>query len=276
MEYQQDPWSGQPLGPYPSEQPVPQTPQPVSPTPAENPVWSGWDVLQIAVLTVATIFILLLLIGIATQRILQPSVGLMEVLKQPLISVFAQLGAYVFILGFMVAVVKRVPGRKFWQEIKWLWPKSWSAYLMAGVIMSIALQALAHLLPMPKDLPIDRFFQTPQEAWILSIFGMTLAPLMEELFFRGFLYPVLVRRLGIALAILLTAAGFGLIHAPQLGRAWGPVLVVFLVGLTLTVTRAITKSVAPGFLMHVAYNGTISVFIFIGTDGFRHLDRLAQ
>src|SRR5579872_7587774 len=120
---------------------------------------------------------------------------------------------------------------------------------MAGVVQSVGLQGLAPLLPMPKDLPIDRFFQTSKEAWVLSIFGMTLAPLMEELFFRGFLYPVLVRRLGVALAIILTAAGFGLIHAPQLGRAWGPVFVVFLVGLTLTVTRAITKSVAPGFLI---------------------------
>ena len=99
---------------------------------------------------------------------------------------------------------------------------------------------------------------------------------MEELFFRGFLYPVLVRRLGIGAAIVLTAAAFGLIHAPQLGKAWGPVLVVFLVGLALTITRAVTSSVAPGFLMHVAYNATISVFIFAATDGFRHLEKLNQ
>lgn len=77
-------------------------------------------------------------------------------------------------------------------------------------------------------------------------------------------------------AIVLTAASFGLVHAPQLGRAWGPVLVIFAVGLALTITRAVTKSVAPGFLMHVAYNGTISVLIFVVTDGFRHLEKLNQ
>jgi membrane protease YdiL (CAAX protease family) len=54
------------------------------------------------------------------------------------------------------------------------------------------------------------------------------------------------------------------------------VLVVFLVGLALTIARAVTKSVAPGFLMHVAYNGTISVLIFVATDRFRHLERLSQ
>ncbi len=113
-------------------------------------------------------------------------------------------------------------------------------------------------LPMPKEVPIDRFFRTAQEAWVLSLFGY-LRSLMEELFFRGFLYPVLVRRFGTATAVLLTSAGFGLIHAPQLGRAWGPVLVIFLVGLALTIARAATKSVAPGFLIHVAYNSTLSV-----------------
>jgi len=275
MSYQQDPLSGEQLGTFPTEPPLPE-PTPLAPSPSENPVWSGWDVLQLAVLTVASVFLLWLVIGFTANRLIYPKVPFTDVIKQPLISVFAQLGAYCLVLGSMVVIVKRIPGRQFWKEVRWSWPGTVSFYIMAGVVMSIALQGLAHLLPMPKDLPIDRFFQTSKEAWVLSIFGMTLAPLMEELFFRGFLYPVLVRRLGVALAIILTAAGFGLIHAPQLGRAWGPVFVVFLVGLALTITRAVTKSVAPGFLMHVAYNGTISVFIFIGTDGFRHLDKLGQ
>jgi hypothetical protein len=123
-------------------------------------------------------------------------------------------------------------------------------------------------------MPIDEFFNTPAEAWSLTIFGVTLAPLIEELFFRGFLYPVLARRLGVVLAIILTAAGFGLIHGPQLGRAWGPVLVIFIVGIALTVTRAVTKSVATGILVHIGYNGTLSALLFWASDGFRHLERL--
>lgn len=269
MSSLQDPWSGQPLGPYP-EAPLPTA------APAENPPWSGWDVLQIAVLTVVTIVVFLMLIAFSAQRLFFPKLAFSEVVKYPLVSVLAQLFAYLLVLGFMASVVMRVPGSKFWHEVRWNWPRSWSPYLLGGVVMSVGLQGLAHLLPMPKDLPIDRFFQTTQEAWALSLFGMTLAPLMEELFFRGFLYPVLVRRLGVGMAVILTAVGFGLIHAPQLGRAWGPVLVIFLVGLTLTITRAVTKSVAPGFLMHVAYNSTISILIFIGTGGFRHLDKLTQ
>ena len=58
--------------------------------------------------------------------------------------------------------------------------------------------------------------------------------------------------------------------------SWGPVLVIFLVGTVLTMVRAYKNSVAAGLLVHVAYNGTLSVLMFVGTDGFRHLEKLNQ
>jgi membrane protease YdiL (CAAX protease family) len=233
-------------------------------------------VLQIGILTFVSIVVFLLATTVAAQRLVYPKLAIVEVAKYPLVTVLAQLLAYLLVLGFMVSLVKRNPGQSFWPTVQWNWPKNWFAYVVAGLVLSVGLQGFAHLLPMPKELPIDRFFQTRNEAWALTLFGVTLAPLLEELFFRGFLYPVLVRRLGTVAAIVLTAASFGLVHAPQLGRAWGPVLVIFAVGLALTITRAVTKSVAPGFLMHVAYNGTISVVLFVATDGFRHLEKLNQ
>ena len=232
--------------------------------------------LQIVFLTLVSVFVFLSLVGVAAQRLLYPKVPILEVMVYPLVAVLGQALAYLLILGFMVSIVKRVPSQDFWLAIRWNWPKNWATYLLAGVALSFALQGIAHFLPIPKELPMDRFFRTPGEAWVLSLFGVTFAPLLEELFFRGFLYPVLVRRLGVVIAVLATAAGFSLIHAPQLGRAWGPVLVIFMVGLALTITRAVTKSVAAGLIMHMAYNGTLSVLLFVGTDGFRHLERLNQ
>jgi membrane protease YdiL (CAAX protease family) len=199
----------------------PEFPAATQPKSADSPPWSGWDVLQLAILTLASIFVFLLVCAATAQRLLYPGLGFVEVVRYPLVTVVAQLLAYVVVFLFMVAVVKRVPGQRFWSVIGWNWPKSWSSYLFAGVVLSVVLQAVAHFLPMPRELPIDRFFQTAQEAWVLSIFGVTLAPLMEELFFRGFLYPVLVRRLGVGVAVVLTSVGFGLIHAPQLGgQCW--------------------------------------------------------
>jgi hypothetical protein len=99
---------------------------------------------------------------------------------------------------------------------------------------------------------------------------------MEELFFRGFLYPVLARSIGMPIAIFLTALGFAVLHGWQLMFSWGPVLVIFLVGLVLTIVRAKTNSVAAGVLIHMAYNGAITIAMFAATDGFRHLEKLNQ
>jgi CAAX protease family protein len=262
----QNPW------PAPGAPSLPESPLPLQPVSSENPVWSGWDVLQIFLLAVVAIVVFGLLAAFGAQRLFFPKTPFVDVVQFPLLTVLAQVLAYMLVLGFMVAVVKRVPSREFWREVRWKWPRHWAMYLVAGFVLSVGLQAFARLLPMPRELPMDRFFRTAQEAWALSLFGMAVAPLMEELFFRGFLYPVLVRRLGTVTAVVLTSASFGLIHASQLGHAWAPVLVVSLVGLALTMARAVTKSVAPGFLMHVAYNGTLFVALFIGSSGFRHLE----
>ena len=232
--------------------------------------------LLIVLLTFVAGVVFLPVVGLAAQRLLYPKVGILQVITYPLVSVLGQGLAYLLIFAFMSLIVKRVPRQDFWRAIRWNWPKNWSSYLLVGMLLSFALQGVAHFLPIPKVLPVDQFFRTPAEAWALSLFGITLAPLFEELFFRGFLYPVLARRFGIATAVLVTAASFSLVHAPQLGRAWGPVLVIFLVGLALTITRAVTKSVAASLIMHIAYNATISVLLFVGTDGFRHLERLNQ
>lgn len=265
-----------PLGTEFQTTPEPAPPVATAPSPIENPVWTGWEVLALAFVTLFSIFVFVLLVTFAAHKFIYPRTPWVEVVKYPGLIVFSQVLAYVVVFLLMYLLVKWDHGQDFWGAIRWNWPERWSTYLFAGVVLSISLQLFAHLLPIPKNLPMDQFFQTEREAYLLSIFGVTFAPLLEELFFRGFLYPVLARRMGMAVAVVLTALGFALLHGAQLMFSWGPVLVIFMVGLVLTLVRAITKSVAAGLLMHIAYNGTISVIMFVATDRFRHLERLNQ
>jgi len=55
------------------------------------------------------------------------------------------------------------------------------------------------------------------------------------------------------------SSSFALMHGPQLRFSWGPVLVIFLVSLVLTIVRAKTNSVAAGVLIHMGYNGAITL-----------------
>lgn len=242
-----------------------------------DPAWSGLDVLRLVFLALVALFIGVSTVLFAAYVWMRPHPSLTSLTSAPLVVVAGQALGYVLVLAYMYILVTRERGcPDFFAALHWNWPQSIAPYLLAGVALSLALQLLARVLPMPKNLPIDSFFRTPAEAWALAIFGMTLAPLMEEFFFRGFLYPVLVHRIGFRASIFVTAFAFALLHGSQLMFAWGPVLVIFLVGTVLTMVRAYKNSVAAGLLIHIAYNGTISALMFVATDGFRHLEKLNQ
>lgn len=229
---------------------------------------------MIAGLTIgASVVFEVVVVGIA-WLLLHGKASLVALGRKPELLLVAQLLAYAVVLAFMYFLVANKTG-SFWGPARWHWPATWPAFLLGGAVLYMALAGVGQLLPIPKHLPIDRFFANSREAIIMSIFAVTFAPLMEELFFRGFLYPVLARRLGIVASVILTGAAFGIIHGAQLGYSWA-VLIIFFVGIALTTVRAITKSVAASFLVHVGYNGTLSVLMYVVTGGFQHLEKLNQ
>jgi membrane protease YdiL (CAAX protease family) len=148
-----------------------------------------------------------------------------------------------------------------------------AGFSLVGIgILMLGLDLLGRFLPMPKTTPFDQFFGRPTDAYLTAAFAVTLGPLMEELFFRGFMYPVLARRMGAFWGIILTALPFGLIHYVQY-RSWSAVFIIVLVGIVLTTVRAVTKSVSSSFLAHVGYNATLMVLAAWATDGFRHMEK---
>jgi uncharacterized protein len=195
----------------------------------------------------------------------------------PELLIVAQMLAYLLILGYMYILVTKERGcPRFWKALHWNWPSTIWPYLFIGFAMQVVFVFLERFLPFPKETPFDELLQRHAAIVLIAVFAVTLGPLMEELFFRGFLYPVLARRIGIVAGILVSALGFGLMHAAQYGYSWASILLIFLVGVVLGTVRAKKDSVAAGVLVHMGYNGTIALVMFAATDGFRHLEKLSQ
>ncbi|MCU1300591.1 MAG: Abortive infection protein [Candidatus Sulfotelmatobacter sp.] len=248
--------------------------QPISPPPhTENPVWTGWDVLQIAGVTLFTLFIAQLLIVLGARHFVFPHASWIEVAQKPSLALLSELLTYVAVALYMILLVEGKYHARFWQAIRWNWPGLAGVSLVGLGVLMLGLDLLGRFLPMPKSTPFDQFFAHRSDAYLTAVFAVTLGPLMEEIFFRGFLYPVIARRLGVFWGILLTAIPFGLIHMVQYGYAWGAVLIICLVGVVLTAVRAKTKSVASSFLAHVGYNGILMILAAWATDGFRHMEK---
>ena len=152
----------------------------------------------------------------------------------------------------------------------------------------------------PTDTPIEKVFRTPGAAWFLFGFGVTFAPFFEETLFRGFLLPALCtaydwfaekttgepqRPLGphghpqwsfsaMVVASILTSIPFAAMHAEQTGYSLGPFLLLVGVSLVLCGVRLATRSLASSVLVHASYNFLLFSLMFIGTGGFRHLDKM--
>jgi uncharacterized protein len=259
---------------FPSE-PGPMGPV-LAPPPPRFPAWSWWDVLAILGFTLFAVFVFSM-IALAIARHLPElrRMPLADLATDARIVVGAQAAAYPLVLIFIFIVARSRTHERFGDAIRWNWPGiSAPGYFITGSILAVVVEGLSHFLPIPKSLPMDKYFHDASGAYLLAAFGLSLAPLLEEVFFRGMLYPLMRRAFGLTTAIVLTAAAFAAIHGAQLGYAWGPILSIFVVGVAFTLIRARTNSVAASFLAHCGYNFALFGALWVASDHFRHLEKV--
>jgi membrane protease YdiL (CAAX protease family) len=179
---------------------------------------------------------------------------------------------------------------------------TWRIALL-GLAIGFASQGISIFIPQPKQMPIEDFFHHPGLIWFLALFGILLGPLFEEVVFRGFLLPAIANAvdyiriprnpdpnialenliawrssssfspLALGIAPIVTSLIFASIHGPQIAWNLPALAVLFAVSYALCLVRLRTHSLAASTLVHCCYNLSIFLSIFIGTGGFRHLDR---
>lgn len=240
------------------------------------PAWKAWDVVAIIFFSIVLIIVFTVVALFVAKAFPQyHNASFSELATNASVVIGAQAAAYPVILLFMFLMVRSRSHQPFGQAIRWNWPGATApAFIAFGVILALVVDSLARFLPIPKSLPMDSYFHDATSAYVMAIFGVTLAPLMEEMFFRGFLYPVLRKYFGLIAGVLLTAAAFAGIHGAQLGFAWAPVLSIFIVGVVFTVIRVKQNSVASSFLMHCGYNLALFSALWVSSDHFRHLEKV--
>lgn len=240
------------------------------------PTWSGWNVLAIAVFTGVTILVFTLIALFAVRALPEyRNVPIADLATNAKVVIGAQAAAYPVVLLFIFLLVRTKADEPFGQAVQWNWPGVTApAFLAGGVVLALVVDGLARFLPIPKSLPMDTFFHDASSAYMMAAFGITLAPLLEEMFFRGLLFPLLRRSFGVVVGVLLTALAFAAIHGAQLGYAWAPVLSIFVVGVVFTLVRFRTNSVAASFLMHCGYNFALFAALWIASDHYRHLEKV--
>ena len=285
--------------PYLSE-PVPPPPPPPDPLPRRIPHLG--HALLFVITAAALLFGAQILLTIFGKSPVSVHDGVITV-QHPLLQMASQAATYILALVIAAAVFPSIWNRSFLHGIRW---NSYAARVHAprliglGLLLGMMMQVLTYFTTPPKSLPIEEFFSTPLAAWGMTFFGVFIAPVFEEICFRGFLVPgfaiaydflsrprtpeaevqwrtsTMLTPVSLMFSAVVTSVLFAWIHSQQIGHYGAALVGLFSVSLLLTIVRVRTQSVAASTLVHVAYNSFIFIAVLIQTGGYRHLDRLSH
>jgi membrane protease YdiL (CAAX protease family) len=258
----------------------------------ENPGWGFPTALLVWGGSVCLLFIMSLAFGLPFMlRLMNTGKSAEEVqallLQNPTFLVWqivAALPAHALTLLLVWAVVTRWGKRPFWREVRWGWGDIRNLYaigfgfLSAFVLFYLSAKLLSKIGG--GETMIDKLVDSSRTArLVLAFIAAATAPLVEELIYRGLLYPAAQRgvaRIGrvmlpapgrqdflqmasAIIAVLLVSAVFAGVHVAQYRNSLGVIAAISLLSLTLTASRAVTGRVLPGFIIHLVFNGVQSL-----------------
>ena len=277
--------SSQQAKPLDQEWATPQTPTPgqniqSTPNPDPRETWLAWAEVAKAVALWATSFILLLSIPVITAlpyaayRIVNLGAEAARTLPTDkmllFFSVVGILPAHLLTLAVIWMVISEGGRKSFWKTIGFEWPKGLSPGLttLACTVLALVLFGLAQLVTYiygERKTDLDLLIESSVYARIATAFMATAtAPLVEEVIYRGVLYRAIEKAGGIAVAVPVVSLLFAGVHVWQYRNNIAVIIVITILSIVLTVSRAMTGKMLPAFIIHLAFNGIQSILIVLG------------
>jgi membrane protease YdiL (CAAX protease family) len=186
-----------------------------------------------------------------------------------LLSILGVIPAHLLTLGVVWIVITKWGKYPFWQTVGFKWPpmlKPWKA-LVFSVITAVILLAIGSAVTNffgGEKTALDQLIESSFQARLATAFlAFATGPLIEELVYRGVLYPALARVIGISGAVAIVSILFAGVHVYQYQNNLAVIAVITLLSVVLTSVRAITGSVLPGFIIHLVFNGVQSIIIVL-------------
>ncbi len=141
----------------------------------------------------------------------------------------------------------------------------WTARDVAtSVGLALALVAVAiastKVIPDLEATPMGKILERSPARYAIA-FGALIAPLSEELFFRGVLVSAFGRK-GVWRGVIASVLLFTGAHVVQLWGAWAGLIPICAVGITNAVLRARTGGLSQPWLVHVIYNGALTASLY--------------
>lgn len=132
----------------------------------------------------------------------------------------------------------------------------WRAFILPFIILSAYIRIYYAQDPLVPNLPLKLVFPDSMIAGntIIILSVLFVAPITEELIFRGYMFDVLKRSFGVYFSVLITSMLFALAHFPKPNFEAVDFLIIFIGGIILGMARHKTNSILPPTIFHGIYN----------------------
>lgn len=185
------------------------------------------------------------------------------------LSIVGVIPAHILTLIIAYIVVTNAGRYSFSKTLGLEWPRSLGSWggigicvLIAGLLLGIG--ALITSYFGGEKTQLDLLIESSYQARIATAFlAVVTAPLIEEVIYRGILYPAVARVLGAAGGIVLVSLLFAGVHFFQYKNNLAVVAVITLLSTSLTIVRAVTHRLLPPFVIHLVFNGIQAVIILL-------------
>ncbi|MDD5634711.1 MAG: type II CAAX endopeptidase family protein [Candidatus Omnitrophica bacterium] len=180
------------------------------------------------------------------------------------LNVYINTAIFKFASVILLAVIMSMRKISFRREVLGIakMPDFRALWLPAYLTLCVVFQIIFSTNPLMPNIPFNSVFAEAKIIGnIVMIFSVLLiAPVVEEIIFRGFLFPAINKYLGIYISIVLTSVLFTLAHYHQVGNDYLFAFLLFILSLVITWAKALTKSTWFAIVLHAIYNFTCVAF----------------
>ena len=151
--------------------------------------------------------------------------------------------------------IHRLPS---WMDIVWV-PVGVVSYAILTMLVTSLAMALLTFIDFNQVQDTGFTSVTTQSEYILAFIMLVLvAPIAEELIFRGYVFGKLQKYTPLWISILITSLLFALVHF-----AWNVGVDVFALSIVLCILRVVSGSLWPSIMLHMLKNSVAFYFLFI-------------
>ncbi|MBW3670204.1 MAG: CPBP family intramembrane metalloprotease [Acidobacteria bacterium] len=113
--------------------------------------------------------------------------------------------------------------------------------------------------------PIARLAEQDERVrWIWAIVAVMVAPVTEELLFRGVLFSGFAKSWGVGISATVVSVLFMLFHLAETLAYWPSIVAVGILTVGTIASRMMTNRLGPPIAMHLAYNTVLAIALIAG------------